>query len=55
LWLNDVFKLDTVTWVWTELSNSTRELAPSPRIGAGFAAIEGRLYVFAGQDNSGSK
>ena len=52
--LNDLFRLDTKALQWVLLSNSTHNAAPSPRCAGGFVAVNGRLFVFAGQNAAGS-
>ena len=45
---------DTSTQTWTDLTSATSGIPPTARQSHGFAALDGKLYVFGGLDESGS-
>jgi hypothetical protein len=45
---NDLLEFDTATLRWTSLSGALHP--PAPRFSMGFAAADGQLFVFGGQD-----
>jgi hypothetical protein len=46
--INDLHRFDPVELQWTEINSSSMLEPPSPRMAAGFAAADDRLFVFAG-------
>eukprot|EP00286_Rhodomonas_abbreviata_P027873 CAMPEP_0181303152 /NCGR_PEP_ID=MMETSP1101-20121128/8394_1 /TAXON_ID=46948 /ORGANISM="Rhodomonas abbreviata, Strain Caron Lab Isolate" /LENGTH=1307 /DNA_ID=CAMNT_0023408683 /DNA_START=219 /DNA_END=4139 /DNA_ORIENTATION=+ len=53
-YLDDLHVYNITNATWTELSTPTSGTPPSGRREHGFAAIDGKLYVYAGLNNSGS-
>ncbi len=53
IYLDDLFALDPATLVWEDLTAVMAGPRPSARANHGFAAAEGRLYVYGGQRASG--
>ena len=51
--VNDLHAYYPVNQTWTNLSTPVSGTPPSPRIGHGFTAAKGRLYVHGGQDSNG--
>ena len=47
--LGDLFVLDSLSLMWTELSGLASGPAPAQRCGHGFATVDRKLYVFGGQ------
>eukprot|EP00961_Rhodomonas_salina_P271963 3674920-Rhodomonas_salina.3 len=48
---NDLHVLDPTSMTWTKL-DSASGVPPDPRTAAGFAASEGKVYVYGGQAGS---
>jgi hypothetical protein len=51
---NDLVQFDTATMTWTDLSRSIQGASPAPRDGHGFAALDGKVYIFAGNGSTSS-
>ena len=54
-YLKDLYVYDPAAQSWTDLSNAAAGAPPSPRVGLGFAAAGGRLYVHAGYGEGGER
>lgn len=52
--LNDLHVYDPIAATWTNLEDKVRGYRPLPRIGPGFTALQGILYVFGGADEGES-
>ena len=50
--LGDLHVFDLAALAWTDLTEAAGGARPSPRAGHGFAAANGKLYVFGGYDGT---
>ena len=49
---NDLLQFDPATMTWVDLTSSIRGTPPAPRDCHGFAALDGKVYIYGGNSST---